>query len=95
MIDLNNVNWRHDRITSNYVNKNADELIYPERMTANRLAETITYTLDTSETYLFNPYAVEMMKRSGHLDKYRMTPDNKERRNIFLRSCRFYGFEMC
>lgn len=70
MLDLEQVNWRQDGITSRYVAEHETELVDPASMSPDSLAGATTYCQD-----LTNPYAEELAKRAGLLEKYLRTSD--------------------
>lgn len=86
MLDLRKVNWRRDRITRAYVADHYDELCYPETMKASDLGTAVTYCED-----FYNPFAEEIMRRSGHLEKFKAAVQIKEKRQIFDKACRYHG----
>lgn len=88
MLDLSFVNWRHDRITERYIEENRDLLADPGKMTPAELGCAVTYcrSIDCD-----NPYADEIMRRSGHLKAFREAYDDRERRKIFDKACRYHG----
>lgn len=87
MINLETVNWRRDRATLEYIEKKAETLREPESMKPFQLGEAVTYCRS-----IYNPFAYEIMRRSGHLDKFREAWNEQQRNDIFNRSCRYHGF---
>lgn len=87
MIELSSVEWRNDGITREYVEEHREQLEQPEKMKPGKLGEACTYckTID-------NPYAYEIMRRSGHLDKFLSTFETKGRGEILRAACRYHGF---
>ena len=86
MIDINDVEWYDDGITRRFIKRMGDKLTDPEHMTVNDLTLTITYIEDFD-----NPYSREMMRRSGHLEKFVNTYDRNKQYEIFERSGRYHG----
>lgn len=86
MIDLKTVNWRRDWITERYVEAHREELVSPETMDVHDLGAAVTYC-----TTIRNPYAVEIMRRSGHLEAYREAWTARDRARIFQKACRYHG----
>ena len=89
MIELSSVEWRNDRITRKYAEENREQLERPEAMEPFKLGEACTYC-KTIE----NPYTYEIMRRSGHLEKYMETFDERERRRIFDKACSYHGMRV-
>ncbi len=89
MLNLDTVNWRKDRITERYVEDHKEDLQHPEEMTPGDLGTAVTYCLDFD-----NPFSLEIMRRSGHLEKFKMALNPKERRQIFDRACNYHGFKI-
>ena len=65
MLDLTQVSWRQDSITHRYVAEHETELTAPLSMSPDQLAGATTYCQDSA-----NPYAEELVRRAGLLDKY-------------------------
>lgn len=86
MIDIIRINWKEDGITRRFVTDNRDVLRHPEKMGALMLGNACTYCRD-----IYNPFAEELMRRSGHLEKYRGIQDEKARVKIFQAACRYHG----
>lgn len=86
MLNLEKVHWRRDRITRAFVADHFDELCHPETMTPSELGNAVTYCEDFD-----NPFAEEIMRRSGHLEKFKMALQIKEKRQIFDKACRYHG----
>ncbi len=81
--------WKKDGVTRDYKKKMGDILNTPTDMTPKELANTTTYCNSWD-----NPYTIELMRRSGHLEAYQGTFDDKERRKIFDKSCAYHGFKV-
>jgi len=64
MLDLTQVNWRQDSITRRYIAEHETELTDPTSMTPDLLAGTTTYCQS-----LTNPYAEELARRGGLLER--------------------------
>ena len=86
-LDLTTIDWKKDRITQKYVDENRKKLSDPTQMEPRELGEAITYC-----RIAWNPYADELMRRSGHLDEFRQARTDKERSKILDKSCRYHGF---
>lgn len=67
-MDLTQVNWRQDGITRRYVADHETELATPSSMNPDQLAGATTYCQEIT-----NPYAEELVKRAGLLEKYLRT----------------------
>ncbi len=67
-MDLTQVNWRQDGITRRYVAEHTAELTTPSSMSPDQLAGATTYCQDSA-----NPYAEELVRRAGLLEKYLRT----------------------
>ena len=76
-IDLSTINWKRDRITREYVDENREKLSDPTQMEPRELGEAITYC-----QIAWNPFADELMRRSGHLEEFRQARTDKERSKI-------------
>lgn len=68
MINLEQVNWRKGAVTRRFIAKHEAELADPSSMTPDLLAGATTYCQDIT-----NPYAEELTKRAGMLERYRHT----------------------
>lgn len=87
MVDLSTIPWRMDRITKEYIEENREKLSDSTSMTPNELGDAITYCQTA-----WNPYAEELMSRSGHLEAFREAKTDKERSEILKKSCAYHGF---
>ncbi len=85
MLDLTQVNWRQDGITRRYIAMHETELIEPTSMTPDLLAGATTYCQSVT-----NPYAEELARRAGLLEKYRATSD-VERADIVRRAAKSFN----
>lgn len=85
MIDLDQIGWRQDFVTSRYVAENADELADPASMAPDSLAGATTYCKDIG-----NPYAMELAKRAGLLERY-LQASGVERADIVRRAARAFN----
>ena len=88
MLDLKKVNWRQDGFTRDYIGKHKAELTDPSSMSPDLLAETTTYCQDFT-----NPYAEELAKRAGLLEKYLMTSD-VVRANVVRRAAKGFNITL-
>lgn len=79
-LDLATINWRQDGMTQRYVGDNAEELTKPTKMSPIQLANALTYCEN-----FYNPYAEELMRRVGTLEKFNNTTSIEEQAKI-LRS---------
>lgn len=80
-----NINWKKDGLTANFVRENAAELLYPEKMTENRLCDAITYCISID-----NPYSVELLTRTGYLDDFQRSRSSRERMEYLREAARRY-----
>lgn len=85
MLDLEQINWRQDSITCRYIAAHKAELADPSSMSPDLLALTTTYCQN-----LTNPYAEELAKRAGLLEKYLRTSD-EERADIVRRAAKGFN----
>ena len=72
MLDLKQINWWQDSVTRRYIAVHEAELTDPPSMSPELLALTTTYCQN-----LINPYAEELAKRAGVLEKYLRTSDEE------------------
>lgn len=86
-IDLASVDWRQDRITRDYVERNREKLSAPEQMSPRELGDAVTYCRSA-----WNPFSEELMRRSGHLEAFREATTDRERAEVLKSSCRYHGF---
>lgn len=89
-VDFSTVDWRQDRITRKYVEQNRERLSVPSKMIPRELGDAVTYCKS-----ICNPYADELMRRSGHLDAFYEALTDKERADILRKSCNYHGFTLC
>ena len=85
MLDLEQINWWQDDVTRRYIAAHESELTDPSSMTPNLLALTTTYCQN-----LTNPYAEELAKRAGLLEKYLRTFD-EERADVVRRAAKGFN----
>ena len=85
MLDLKQINWWQDSVTRSYIAAHEAELIDPSSMSPELLALTTTYCQN-----LTNPYAEELAKRAGLLEKYLHTSD-EERTDIIQRAAKGFN----
>ena len=83
---LSSVDWKRDESTECFKRENADELLFPARMSEDRLAVVCTYC-----NSIDNPYAHELIRRAGNLDTFRTTTDEGERKWILRESAKSFG----
>lgn len=83
---LSSVDWKRDGATENYKRENAAELQFPARMTEDSLAVACTYC-----NSIDNPYAEELVRRTGNLDAFRTATDVKDRMAILQKSAKSFG----
>ena len=86
MLGLITVNWRNDRATQEFIDAHREMLQSPETMKPGDLGTAVTYCKT-----IHNPYAMEIMRRSGHLDRFKEAWLEKERYQIFDKACRYHG----
>lgn len=85
MLDLEQINWWPDGITRRYIAAHEAELTDPSSMSPDLLALTTTYCQN-----LVNPYAEELAKRAGLLEKYLHASD-EERADIVRRATKGFN----
>ena len=85
MLDLEQIHWRRDSITRRYLAAHEAELTDPSSMSSDLLALTTTYCQN-----LTNPYAEELAKRAGLLEKYLYTAD-EERADIVRQAAKGFN----
>lgn len=85
MINLEQVNWRKDAVTRRFIAKHEAELADPSSMTPDSLADATTYCQGDT-----NPYAEELAKRAGMLERYRHT-SGKERYEVVCRAAKGFN----
>lgn len=78
--------WRSDKATDDFREKYAEELSQPENMSNGRLCLAVTFCRK-----IMNPFAVELVRRAGVLDKFMALPD--DRYLILCRAARAFGSE--
>ncbi len=81
--------WKNDSITRSYKKEQGEVLNKPSRMSLSRLANTCTYCNNWD-----NPYAREIVKRSGLTEKYNSTRGREKKRKIFEKACAGFGIKM-
>ena len=85
MLDLEQINWRQDSVTRRYIAAYETELTDPSSMSPDLLALATTYCQN-----LINPYAEELAKRAGLLEKYLRASDEK-RADIVRRAAKGFN----
>lgn len=85
MIDIDQVGWRQDFVTRCYIAEHEDELTDPASMSPYSLAGATTYCKDID-----NPYAMELAKRAGLLERY-LQASGVERADIVLRAAKAFN----
>ena len=85
MLDLKKINWWQDSVTRSYVAAHEAELTDPSSMSPDLLALTTTYCQN-----LTNPYAEELARRAGLLEKYLRTSD-EERADVVRRAAKRFN----
>lgn len=85
MINLEQVNWREDAVTRRFIAKHEAELADPSSMTPDSLADATTYCQGDT-----NPYAEELARRAGMLERYRHT-SGKERYEVVCRAAKGFN----
>ncbi len=88
-LDLRGVCWRNTRATEEFVQDNAAELAWPEKMTADRLGTAATYC-DAWE----NPFSEELVKRAGSWRRYSESFRRPDRIKIIQNAAKSFGFEL-
>lgn len=87
-IDLEQVNWRQDWITRRYIAEHETELTDLSTMSPYSLAGATTYCQDID-----NPYAEELTKRAGLLEKYLRT-SGVERADVVRRAAKSFNIKL-
>ena len=85
MLDLEQIDWWQDSFTRNFIAAHEAELTDPSSMSPDLLALTSTYCQN-----LTNPYAEELAKRAGLLEKYLRTSD-EERTDVVRRAAKGFN----
>ena len=85
MLDLEQVNWRKDVFTQRFIAEHEAELADPPSMSPALLAGAITYCWDIG-----NPYAEELARRAGMLEKYLCT-SGAERADVVRRAAKGFN----
>ena len=85
MLDLEQINWWQDSFTRNFIAVHEAELTDPSSMSPDLLELTSTYCQN-----LTNPYAEELAKRAGLLEKYLRTSD-EERADVVRRAAKGFN----
>lgn len=83
---LLSVDWKRDGATEHYKRENAAELLFPARMTEDSLAVACTYCNSVD-----NPYAEELVRRTGNLDAFRAAAEAEDRMKILQKSAKSFG----
>ena len=83
------INWRKDSITKGYIKEHPELLGDISKISAYELGNAATYC----ESF-HNPFVHELLKRSGHIEKWNKAGDDRERRKILDKSCRYHGFRL-
>ncbi len=81
--------WREDRITENYMAENKAMLAHPEAMNAKELANACTYCKT-----IHNPYAEELMRRCGFLEKFQKAKEQEKQWKILDKACAHFGIKL-
>lgn len=76
--------WRSDKTTDDFREKYAEELSQPEKMSNARLCIAVTFCRK-----IMNPFAIELVRRAGVLDKFMALPD--DRYLLLCRAARAFG----
>lgn len=76
--------WRTDAATDEFREKYAAELSQPENMSNGRLCLAVTFCRK-----IMNPFAVELVRRAGVLDKFMALPN--DRYLLLCRAARAFG----
>ena len=85
MLDLEQINWWQDSVTRKFIAVHKAELTDPSSMSSDLLALTTTYCQN-----LTNPYAEELARRAGLLEKYLRTSD-EERADVVRRAAKGFN----
>ena len=85
-IDLEQVDWKGDAITRNYVKRKADILACPSTMSEHALCDAVTFCKSIS-----NPYAEELLRRVGMDKQFHETTDLHEQSVLLRRAAKEFG----
>ena len=88
MLDLEQIDWRQDDITRRYVTEHEAELADPSAASPFSLASAITYCQSID-----NPYAEELARRAGLLEKY-LRASGIERTDIVRRAAKSFNISL-
>lgn len=89
MIDLTQINWKHDKVTLRFISAHEAELVDPSAMSPQLIAEAITYC-QTFE----NPYSEELVGRAGSLKRYNACKEPEKRIEIVRAAARAFGMRL-
>ena len=81
------INWRNDSITRDYIRNHPEMLGDLSKVKASDLGCAATYCKDW-----YNPFIYELLQRSGHLNKWSIATDDKTKKKILEKSCKYHGF---
>jgi hypothetical protein len=85
-LELSSIDWKKDTITGNFRRDNAEELLFPDKMTPARLSEATTYCESIQ-----NPFAEELMRRAGNLGAFTEATDKAEKGRILRNAAKAFG----
>lgn len=83
------IEWKNDFVTRMWLRENDYDLENPASMTPFELGDASTYCKTMN-----NPFTIELMRRSGDLEKFTIAQNDAKRREILDRSCRYHGFTL-
>lgn len=88
-MDIRNIQWKNDFVTRAFIREHGEDITDVETMTASDLATTLTYckTVD-------NPYAKELVNRTGALSDFNCARSLEEKNNILRTECKKFGIQL-
>lgn len=86
---IEEVKWKHDRITARWVESNRKELRSPRRMKPEQLAEACTYceTID-------NPFALELTRRAKMEAAFLRSQTPADKRKVLDAAAGVFGIRL-
>ena len=88
-MDIRSVQWKNDFVTRAFLREHGEDITDVETMTASDLASTLTYckTVD-------NPYAKELVNRTGALEDFNRAEKLKDKNKILRAECKKFGIQL-
>ncbi len=90
--NFNSISWKSGENTEEYVRRHAYELKQPAFMKDSALVFTMTHCGNLVGWN--NPYATEILKRTGMQRDYDMAKSNQEKHTVIERACIRLGYAM-